>query len=114
MRRIWLAIVVLSMAGPQLGMAAERYVAWMRDGRRVTTKSLTAWPLPASSFRLENRELLDSQNPVRFIRDTAAAIERKPPLVMMANGDWLPGTVIGLEPASGQSGQTRRVQVELE
>src|SRR6185369_13859812 len=114
MRRIWLAIAVGAALAPEVGSAGERYVAWLADGTRLTTKSLSAWPLPGSSFRLENRELLDRENPVRFVRDTAAAIETKPPLVVMANGDWLPGAVVGLEPASGQGGQTRRVQVELE
>src|SRR6187397_476184 len=107
MRRIWLAIVVVcGCSVTQWGLAGERYVAWLADGTRVTTKALTAW-----SFRLENRELLDGENPVRFVRDTAVAIETKSPLIVMANGDCLPGSIAGLEPASGQGGQARRVQV---
>lgn len=89
-------------------------MAWLADGTRVTTKSLTAWPLPGSSFRLENREILESENPVRFIRDTGVTVELKPPLIVMANGDCLPGTLVGLETANGQGGQSRRVQIELE
>lgn len=114
MRRTCLVIIVFAIAAPSDGLTAERYVAWLRDGTRVTTKSLTAWPLPASSFRLDNRELLEADNSVRFIRDTAAAIQTKSPVVVLANGDCLPGTVAGLEPVVGQGGQARRVQVELE
>src|SRR6476661_11185665 len=114
MRRIYLAIIICATVVPQVGLAGERYVAWLRDGTRMTTKSLTAWPLPGSSFRLDNRELLDSENPVRFVRDTVAAIEHKSPLVVMANGDCLPGSLVGLDPARGQGGQARRVQMELE
>src|SRR5262245_12048932 len=114
MRRCFLAIYVFALAGPQVGLAADRYVAWLRDGTRVATKSLTAWPLPGASFRLENRELLESENSARFLRDTAAAIEMNGPLVVMANGDWLPGAIVRLEPSNGPNGQARRVQVELE
>jgi hypothetical protein len=114
MQRIWLVIFVFAMTVLQRGLAAERYLAWLRDGTRLTTKSLTAWPLPGSSYRLENRELLNTENPLRFIRDTGATIEWKPPVVVMANGDCLPGTVVGLEPAGGQSGPARRMQIELE
>jgi hypothetical protein len=114
MQRLCWGFFFLAIASPAEGLAAERYVAWLRDGSRVTTKSLTAWPLPGSSFRLDNRELLETDDPARFIRDTAAAIETKSPVVIMANGDCLPGTVVGLEPAIGQSGPARRVQVELD
>jgi hypothetical protein len=107
-------VLLMATAAPRSGWAAERYIAWLSDGTRVGTKSLTAWPLPGASFRLENRELMDGENPVRFIRDTDAVVEPKPPLVVMANGDCLPGIPVGLEPASGQSGTARRVQVELE
>src|SRR6476660_648048 len=108
-----LGMVVLA-AGEQAAFAAERFVGWLADGTRVTAKGLSAWPLPGSSFRLENRELLDTANAARFIRDRDAKSVLKPPCVLMANGDIVPGTLVQLEPTDGRMGQPARVQLELE
>src|SRR4051794_19052882 len=56
--RIVLAWLIFGSLGVSQARAAERYVAWLKDGTRATAKALTAWPLPGSSFRLDNRELL--------------------------------------------------------
>lgn len=108
-----LAMIVFGTFAVTAG-AVERYVAWLGNGTRVTAKTLSAWPLPGSSFRLDNRELLDTENPARFIRDREAMPVLKPPYVMMANGDILPGTLVRLEPTEGRVGQPVRVQIELE
>lgn len=101
-------------AGGQAAFAAERFVGWLADGTRVTAKGLSAWPLPGSSFRLDNRELLDTENAARFIRDRDAKPVLKPPYVVLANGDIVPGTLVQLELSDGRMGQPARVQLELE
>src|SRR3954467_14068931 len=71
------AFVALAMTVfPRLSSASDRYVAWLADGTRLSGRSLSAWPVPGSSFRFENRELLDAGNPVRLIRDRQAAVLR--------------------------------------
>ena len=112
--RMVLAGMALLAAGAREVGAAERYVAWLADGTRVTAKALTAWPLPGNSFRLENREILDTENAARFIRDRDAWPLLKPPYLVMSNGDVVPGALVQLEPADGRVGLKTRVQVELE
>jgi hypothetical protein len=93
---------------------SDRYVAWLADGTRLSARSLSAWPVPGSSFRFENHELLDANNPVRLIHDRQAAVSPDGPLVMMANGDVLPGAPAQLEPDEGRVGQTPRVRIQLQ
>ncbi len=106
--------MVLWAMGNRGTLAADRYMAWLRDGTRVTARGLSAWPLPGGSFRLDNREILDTENAARFVRDQDAASNLKPPYVVMANGDIVPGMLTQLEAEPGRAGKATRVLVELE
>src|SRR5205085_11615411 len=73
-----------------------------------------AWPVPGSSYRFENHDLLASKNPARLIRDRQAAVSHSMPLVILANGDALPGLPAQLEPEEGRIGHTPRVRIQLQ
>jgi hypothetical protein len=94
--------------------AADRYVAWLADGTRLSSPALTTWPVPGVAYRFANQDLLAASNPVRLVRDRQATRSLKAPFVVMANGDVLPGAVIQLEPDGGRVGQTLRVRLQLE
>ena len=102
---------VLSTTGVR---AADRYVAWLADGTRVSSKSLPAWPLPGAPLRLESPELTSTSSPVRLVRDRQLAATLKPPFVALASGDVVGGTVVQLEPELGRIAQVPRVRVQLE
>src|SRR4051794_2227641 len=99
---------------PAMSRASDRYVACLADGTRLTARSLSAWPVPGNSYRFENRDLLAPSNPVRLVRDRQATVSRSAPLVLMANGDVLPGAPSQLEPEEGRVGQTPRVRIQLQ
>src|SRR5437588_1258472 len=67
--------------------ADERYIAWFNDGTKLTAGNLPQWPVPGSPSRFENRDLTSPTNPLRLIRDRRANVSRKPPLLVLANGD---------------------------
>jgi hypothetical protein len=113
-RLVVLGIGLAWFAGERGAVGADRYVAWLRDGTRMKTKSLSAWPLPGGSFRLDNRELLETENAARFVRDQDAASSLKAPYLVMANGDIVPGMITQFAADTGRAGQTTRALVELE
>jgi hypothetical protein len=94
--------------------AADRYVAWLKDGTKLSGLSLSAWPLLGAPFRFEGRDLNTAEKPVRFVRGPRAAGQLAGPYVVMANGDLLGGMPTRLAPDDGRSGQTPRVNIELE
>jgi len=94
--------------------AADRYEAWLADGKKVTSNFLAAWPTPGSSSRFENQELLDAKNPVRLIRDRAMAASLQAPYVVLANGDIISGSPVSLEPTLGRITAVPRVKLQLE
>jgi NPCBM/NEW2 domain len=95
-------------------VAVDRYVAWLADGTRLTSRALSAWPVPGAPFRLENRDLLEPQKNVRLVRDRWAGSSLKAPYLVMANGDVIGGTPVQLERDGGRIGQTPRLRVQLE
>jgi hypothetical protein len=111
-RAIWLALATMLLASR--AAAVDRYVAWLADGSRLTGRALSAWPVPGASYRFENRDLLEPQKSVRLVRDRWAAVSRKAPFVVLANGDVIGGTLAQLEPEVGRVGQMPRVRVQLE
>jgi hypothetical protein len=107
---IWTVATLVTMPAS----AVDRYVAWLADGTRLTTHTLTAWPVPGTPYRFENQDLLGTSNPARFVRDRQASPALKPPFVVLANGDVLGGLPVQLEPDGGRASQTPRVRVQLE
>jgi hypothetical protein len=106
-------LVVYLLATCSAALAEDRFVAWLADGTAVTAASLPGWPLPPASWHLAGRNLLSSANRVRLVRDRLAAVERRPPYLVLANGDVLCGLPVRWErdPAAGTSG---RLWVQLE
>ena len=94
--------------------AADRYIAWLDDGTRLTAKSMPTWPIPGVPYRFDKQDLLESSNPVRLVRDRQAAVALVAPYIVLANGDILTGAVTHLEPDEGRVGLVPRAHVQLE
>jgi NPCBM/NEW2 domain len=93
--------------------AAERYAAWLANGRRISAPRLSAWNTPAT-LRLQGQGDDPEKSQLRLIRDRQAKVELKPPYLLLANGDVLTGSPVQLEPDLGRQGITPRVRVQLE
>src|SRR5438067_1941446 len=111
--RITIFSALLGLVACAPGEADDRYVAWLSDGTRLTAGSLPQWPVPGIPSRFENRDLLSASNPLRLMRDRRASVSRKPPLLVLANGDVLSGVPTALEPDLGRVGHMPRVKVQL-
>lgn len=94
--------------------AADRYEAWLSDGKKITSNFLAAWPTPGSAYRFENQELLEGKNPVRLIRDRAMTASLRAPYVVLANGDILSASPVALEPTLGRITAVPRIKLQLE
>ncbi|MEX2175534.1 MAG: NPCBM/NEW2 domain-containing protein [Pirellulaceae bacterium] len=108
------SLVAICFAWPGVLEGADRYAAWLADGRRITAQQLPTWPLPGAPFRFEKHDLLAAQNPARLVRDLQAEVELRPPFLLLANGDIVTGIATQLAPDEGRRGQIPRVQVQLE
>lgn len=93
---------------------AQRFAAWLADGRRVSAPRLSSWHAPASIRELKGQEGDGGANRLRLIRDRQAKVALKAPYLLLANGDVLTGSPIQLAPNLGRQGITPRVQVQLE
>src|SRR5262245_31245069 len=78
------AVLVVMIRGVQ---AADRYVAWLVDGTKLTSRTLSAWPVPGTGYRFAGHDLLAPNNPVRLVRDRQASSSLKAPFLVLANGD---------------------------
>lgn len=88
----------------------DRFVAVFADGSRAKGPAMQSWPLLGASVRLEGKELFAAENPVRLLRDQTAEVEREAPLVMLANGDVVNGSIIEMVEEAG--GPRLKVQLE--
>src|SRR4051812_41716445 len=87
-----------------------RYLATFADGSKAGGPAIPSWLLAGSNTRMDQKVLFAADNPVRLIRDQMAAVEGKAPLVMLANGDVVNGSAVGLVEVAGGS----RLKVQLE
>ncbi|MDX1946253.1 MAG: NPCBM/NEW2 domain-containing protein [Pirellulaceae bacterium] len=112
----WLLAGWLTWGAASLSAArgADRYVAWLADGQRLSSPTLPAWPMPGMPQSLGRAELWNPKQPVRLVRDRSASVALRPPFLMLANGDVLTGTPIELEPDLGRQGMPQTVKVRLE
>lgn len=108
------ATAMVWIAGAFPLVAADRYIAWLDDGTRLTAKAMPTWPIPGVSQRLGDKDLLKSSNPVRLVLDRRANVELAPPYLVLANGDVLTGMPAQLAPDEGRIGVVPRVKVQLE
>ncbi len=77
----------------------DRYIAVFRDGTSVIGREVRNWHEKTQQPSLNNRNLFDPGNPLRLLRDTTITSKLEGPYVEFANGDVLPGRVIGGSPA---------------
>lgn len=81
----------------------DRYIAVFRDGSSVIGREVRNWHEKNQQPSLNNRNLFDANNPLRLLRDTTITAKLEGPYVEFANGDVLPGKVIGGSPADASA-----------
>src|SRR5688572_18735365 len=81
----------------------DRFLAVFADGSRAKGPAMQSWPLLGAGARLEGKDLFAAENPVRLLRDQTAEVVREAPLVMLANGDVVNGSAVGLVEDAGGS-----------
>jgi hypothetical protein len=110
----WMSLCVLFVAPWPRAEAAERYVAWLANGRKISAPRLTSWHTPVTLLGMQGQGDDADKSRLRLIRDRQAKVELKPPYLLLANGDVLTGGPVQLEPDLGRQGITPRVRVQLE
>src|SRR5688572_1282458 len=105
----WLLLAMLAAAHLRAA-AADRYVAYLADGQKLTSSRLHTWPVPGSPIRWGDQDLLASENPVRLLRDREAGVQLRPPFLLLANGDVLTGSPVQLEPELGRELASPRIK----
>src|SRR6185436_8006992 len=103
-------LAFVSSVSAQPTSALYRYLATFADGTKAGGPAIASWPLSSGNPQLEGKGLFSAANPVRLIRDQNAAVEGKTPLVILANGDVLNGSPVGLVETAG--GPRLKVQLE--
>ncbi len=108
----WLAVCASVAIGAENG----RFSLSFQGGERLAVDDLPGWPIPTAADvkQIDGRNVFKVEAPVRLIRDQDAKLERKVPLVMLANGDVLNGLPRQLAAADGRQGQAQRVRVQLD
>lgn len=110
----WGGLLLLLALPGRLLPAADRFVARLDDGARLTARSLPTWPIPGTPYRFDGHDLLTSNNPVRLVVDRQASVSLAAPYLVLANGDILTGTPTQLVSDPGRVGLVPRVHVRLE
>lgn len=109
-----LLCVPLLVFGRDSPVAAQtrpvRFLAHFADGSRGKSPVMQNWPLPGTNGRLEGKELFDPKNPVRLVRDQTSEVGWEVPLLVLANGDVVNGSPVGLVESEG--GPRLKVQLE--
>lgn len=105
----WLAILAtLLLAAPASAQERrdgdrrnrpDRYWAMFRDGSVLIGKDLRDWHERGRMPSLNGKPLFDANNPLRMLRDTTIQSQLNGPYIEFANGDVLPGRLIGGMPA---------------
>jgi hypothetical protein len=110
---LMLAAVMLAAAA-RAALGADRFVANRANGERIGNSRFAMWPVPGAPNRWGDQDLLDSDNPVRLVRDRQASVELRPPFLVLANGDVLTGAAVGIDGDGGREDAAPRVKVQLE
>lgn len=87
-----------------------RFVAVFADGSRTNGAAMSSWPVLGIGAPLGGRELFTARNPVRLLRDQTKDVSREVPLIVLANGDIVNGSLIGSQ--QGEGGLQLKVQLE--
>jgi hypothetical protein len=111
----WVLCAIAVCAGMTSTLGAkDRFTAWLASGEKITASRLPHWPIAGGSLKLEGRELLGGDNPLRLLKDLQAVVDSQPPYLVLANGDVLSGSPTRLESDQGRLSSIPRVHVQLE
>ena len=116
MHRWMMLTLVLCAAVSVSAKENGRFSLSFSGSEQVRTDELAGWPIPtaAEAKKVAGRNVFVDSAPVRLIRDHDAKVERRAPLVILANGDVLNGLPRQLAAADGRHGQAQRVLVQLD
>jgi hypothetical protein len=115
-RRIWILILSLLLPTAAVPVVAEplpadpgpRYLARFSDGSIFYGDVLTDWHETDAQPRLDDRKLLDPENPLRWMWDRRQGTQPSPQAYLeLWNGDRLPGSTVTYQPAQ-EAVQPRR------
>ncbi|MFT5128836.1 MAG: hypothetical protein ACI8W8_002455 [Rhodothermales bacterium] len=101
---ILFAILALSLcAEDKPKPIPDRYELRFANGDIVHHHEIRDWHEPKKQPRVDKRALFDAKNPVVMLRDRTLSSHLQAPFVALANGDVLPGRVIGANSADPSS-----------
>jgi hypothetical protein len=116
-RLVWNHVVGLLLTGilptTTQGEDANIYYALFFDGSRLSAPAVSTDIWWSDQAMLEGRRVFDLRNPVRVLQNITAGASLKGPRVVMANGDVLPGRVVGYLAASDADDLPARLLISL-
>jgi hypothetical protein len=98
----WRLCIFLLLTLPLWGEAEsipDRYEVRFANGDVVLDKEIRDWEQDKKPPRIGNRPLFDANNPAVLVRDLTLSARLHAPFVALANGDVLPGRLIGANAA---------------
>ncbi len=118
MRRNWIRTFALLLASTLSTSACAEdtgnFYALFFDGSHVAAPALPRDIWCSDEATLGGRRLFGTQNPVRMIQDMSPGASPKGPRVIMANGDVLPGKLVGFLPPRGDDNTPARLLIALD
>ena len=111
------AIALFMTATLSTALRAEdmgNFYALFFDGSHLSAPAVPKDVWCSDEAMLGGRRLFGTANPVRMLQDTAPAATLKGPQVIMANGDVLPGKIVGFLPASHEDDVPARLLIALD
>ena len=108
--------LALLMAGIAASASADTgsFYALFYDGSHVSVPVVNKDVWSSDEATVGGRRLFGTETPVRMLQDMAPRAALKGPRVVMANGDVLPGKIVGFLPASPTDDTPARLLIPLD
>jgi hypothetical protein len=103
MIRLLIALLTCSLFAAAPEPIPDRFEVRFAKGDIVRHHEIRDWHEKDKRPRIDNRALFDANNPAVMVRDQTLTSTLEAPFVALANGDVLPGRLIGANPADGRS-----------
>ncbi|MGO9113457.1 MAG: NPCBM/NEW2 domain-containing protein [Thermoguttaceae bacterium] len=109
-----LASLVIGIVASATRADAGSFYALFYDGSHVSVPAFPQDVWWSDQTTLGGRRLFATQNPVRILQDMAPRVSLKGPRVVMANGDVVPGRIVGFLPAWPKDDMPARLLISLD
>jgi len=109
-----IVLLVIGIAATAVGSDAGSFYALFYDGSHVSVPAFSREVWSSDAATIGGGHLFATRNPVRLLQDMAPRALAKSSRVVMANGDVLPGKIVGFLPAVQSDETPARLLIALD